>query len=95
MMTTREASVDIVDQDQIVQNVQSDLWTTLTIFSFLIITKSLLYLAMEVYFKPMKNCDYSFVKKLSNQVFFQDKRSDFTIPSHFNSRVIVYKTRGA
>ena len=70
MMTTREASVDIVDQDQIVQNVQSDLWTTLTIFSFLIVTKSLLYLAMEVYFKPMKNCDLFICEKIKQPSVF-------------------------
>ena len=38
-MTTQEAFVDSVDQDQIAQNVQSDLWSTLSTFSFWIKTK--------------------------------------------------------
>ena len=33
-MTTQEAFVDSVDQDQTAQNVQSDLWSTLSKFSF-------------------------------------------------------------
>ena len=43
-MTTQEAFVDSVDQNQTTQNVQSDLWSTL------FVTKSFLYLTMEVYF---------------------------------------------
>ena len=34
LMTTQEAFVDSVDQDQTAQNVQSDLWSTLSTFSF-------------------------------------------------------------
>ena len=33
-MTTQEAFVDSVDQDQTAQNVQYDLWSTLSTFSF-------------------------------------------------------------
>ena len=33
-MTTRDAFVDSVDQDQTAQNVQSDLWSTPSTFSF-------------------------------------------------------------
>ena len=47
LMTTQEAFVDSVDQDQTVQNVQSDLLSTLSSFSFYIIMKSFLVLAME------------------------------------------------
>ena len=49
-MTTLYAFVESVDQDQTAQNVQSDLWSTLSTFSFLIITEWFLHLAMEVYF---------------------------------------------
>ena len=34
-MTTQEAFVDSVDQDQTAQNVQSDLWSTLSTFVIL------------------------------------------------------------
>ena len=34
-MTTQEAFVDSVDQDQTAQNVQSDLWSTLSTFFIL------------------------------------------------------------
>ena len=50
LMTTQEALVDSVDQDHTVQNVQSDLGSTLSTFSSKIITKLLLHHAMEVYF---------------------------------------------
>ena len=33
-MMTQEAFEDSVDQDQIAQNMQSDLWSTLSTFSF-------------------------------------------------------------
>ena len=33
-MTTQEAFVESVDQDQTAQNMQSDLWSTLPPFSF-------------------------------------------------------------
>ena len=33
-MTTQEAFVDIVDQDQTAQNMQYDLWSSLSTFSF-------------------------------------------------------------
>ena len=56
-MTTQEAFVDSVDQDQTAQNVQSDLWSTLSTFWLQIITELFLYLAMEVYFQPMKKHD--------------------------------------
>ena len=67
LMTTQKAFVDSVDQDQTAQNVQSDLCSTLSTFSFYIISKSFLDLAMEVhmYFQSMKNYDlfiYSVVK---------------------------------
>ena len=39
LMTTQEAFVDSVDQDQTAQDVQSDPWSTLSTFSFWIITK--------------------------------------------------------
>ena len=38
-MMTQEAFVYNVDQDQTAQNVPSDLWSTLSTFSFWIITK--------------------------------------------------------
>ena len=52
LTTTQVAFVDSVDQDQTAQNVQPDLWSTQSIilFSYWIITKSFLHLAMEVYF---------------------------------------------
>ena len=34
MMMCQEAFVDSVDQDQTAQNMQSDLWSTLSTFSF-------------------------------------------------------------
>ena len=34
-MMTQEAFVDTVDQDQTAQNVQSDLWSTLSTFFYL------------------------------------------------------------
>ena len=33
-MTTQAAIVDTADQDQTAQNMQSDLWSTLSTFSF-------------------------------------------------------------
>ena len=49
-MTTQEAFVDSVDQDQTAQNVQSDLWSTLPSFSFKITTELFPHLAIEVHF---------------------------------------------
>ena len=43
--------------DRTGQNVQSDLRSTLSTFSFLVITKSFLHLTMEEYFQPMNNYD--------------------------------------
>ena len=34
LLMTQEVFVDIVDQDQTAQNVQSNLWSTLSTFSF-------------------------------------------------------------
>ena len=49
-MTIEEAFVDSVDQDQTAQNMQSDLWSKLSTFSFYIITILFRHLAtMEVY----------------------------------------------
>ena len=59
-MTTQEAFVDSVDQDQTARNVQSDLWSTLSTFSFYIISESFLHLAMGVYFSQWKTTIYSF-----------------------------------
>ena len=59
-MTTQEAYVDSVDQDQTAQNVQSDLWSTPSTFVFQIITESFLHRAMEVYSLAMKIYDYLF-----------------------------------
>ena len=42
--------MDSLDQDQTEQNVQSDLLSTLSTFSFYIITESFFHLAMELYF---------------------------------------------
>ena len=56
-MATQESFVDSVDQDQTAQNVQSNLWSTLSTFYFQILTESVLHLAMEEYFQPMKNYD--------------------------------------
>ena len=49
-MMTQAAFVDSADQDQTAQDVQSDLWFTLSTFSFQLISKSFLHLTMEVYF---------------------------------------------
>ena len=43
-MTTQEEFVDSVNQDQTAQHVQSDHWSTLSTFSFYIITKSFVIL---------------------------------------------------
>ena len=54
-MTTLDALVDDVGQDQTAQNVQSNILSTLSTFSFEIIIESLHHLSKEVYFYPMKN----------------------------------------
>ena len=54
LLTTHEAFVDSVDQDQTARNVQSDLWSTLSTISFYILTKLSLDLAMEMYFLSLK-----------------------------------------
>ena len=59
-MMTQEALVDSVDQDQNAHNMQSDLWSTLSTFSFKLITELFLHLAMEVYFCQWKSTIYSF-----------------------------------
>ena len=50
LMTTQKDFVDSVDQDQTAQNVQSDLWSTLSTFLFYMIIESFLHLAMEIHF---------------------------------------------
>ena len=49
LLTTQEAFVDIVNQDQTIQNVQSDLWSTVSTFPFSIIIVLFLHLAMTVF----------------------------------------------
>ena len=46
----QEAFLDSVDQDQTAQNVQSDLWSILSSFSFYNNTELVLHLAMKMYF---------------------------------------------
>ena len=55
-MTTQEATMDSVDQDQTAQNVQSDLWFTLSTFSIWIITK----LFLHVFLANEKTSSYLF-----------------------------------
>ena len=59
-MTTQEAFVDIVDQDQTAEDMQSDLWSTLSTFSFQIITKLFLILQWRDIFSQWKNSIYLF-----------------------------------
>ena len=47
LMTTQEAFVDNVDQDQTAQNVLFDLWSTLSTFSSYITIESFFHLAVE------------------------------------------------
>ena len=49
-MTIQEAFTDSIDQDQTAQNVQSDLWSTLSTFSFSIIIELFRHTEMKVYF---------------------------------------------
>ena len=64
MLTTREAFVDSVYQDQTAQNVGSDFLLTLSTFLFYTITELFLHLVMEVYFQPVKKYIYSAHKEL-------------------------------
>ena len=56
-MMTQEAFVNNLDQNQTAGNKQPDLWSTLSIFSYQIMTELLLFLAMEIYFSPMISYD--------------------------------------
>ena len=67
LMTTQDAFVDSVGQDQIAQNVQSDLESTPSTFSFFITTKLLPSCNGSVFLANEKlRFIYSVVKELKN-----------------------------
>ena len=70
-----------IDQDQSTQNVQSDLWSTLSTISLYIITKSFLHLAMEVFlflFSQWKTTIYSFgSERVNNPVFVVKEKNRY------------------